>query len=243
MVHWPEVMMSYESSDKVLFSADGFGKFGALDVDEDWDCEARRYYFGIVGKYGDQVQAVLKKASQLDIDIICPLHGPILKENLEHYINQYNTWSSYGSEDKGVCIIYASMHGNTKKAAELLEQKLIDKGCSKVAISDITREDMAECVEDAFRYDRLVLASPTYNMEIFPDMYMFIHKLTSRNFKNKKIGFIENGTWAPAAKKLMIEKFDNSENIEICQNNVTVKSSLKDDSIEQIEKLAEELCN
>lgn len=242
MVHWPEVFVTFDSYDKVLFSADGFGKFGALDADEEWDCEARRYYFGIVGKYGAQVQNLLKAASSLDIQIICPLHGPILKENLEHYISQYDTWSSYKSETKGVCIIYASLHGNTKEAAELLAKKLTEKGCEKVAISDIAREDMAECVEDAFRYDRLILMCPTYNMGIFPDMYLFIHKLEERNFQNKKVGLVENGTWAPQANKVMKGLLEDCKNLEFFKTEVTIKSALNDESIAALDTLANEIC-
>ena len=203
MVHWPEVLMTYDSTDKVLFSADGFGKFGALDTEEDWACEARRYYFGIVGKYGAQVQAVLKKAAALDIQIICPLHGPVLSENLSYYLNLYNTWSSYGTETEGVAVFYTSVYGNTKRAAEKLADELKANGCPKVALNDLAREDMAECVEDAFRYGRIVLATTTYNAEIFPFMRIFIEELTERNFQNKTVGFIENGSWAPMAEKVM----------------------------------------
>ena len=235
--------MTYDSCDKVLFSADGFGKFGALDAEEEWDCEARRYYFGIVGKYGAQVQNLLNVASDLDIQTICPLHGPILKENLEHYISQYDIWSSYKSETKGVCIIYASLHGHTKEAAELLAKTLTDKGCEKVAISDIAREDMAECVEDAFRYDRLVLMCSTYNMGIFPDMYLFIHKLEERNFQNKKVAFVENGTWAPQANKVMKGLLEECKNLEYFNTEVTIKSALDNSSKAALETLATELCN
>ena len=242
MVHWPEVMVSYDSADKVLFSADGFGKFGALDVDEDWDCEARRYYIGIVGKYGMQVQKLLKEAAALDIQIICPLHGPILTENLGHYIEKYDIWSSYRPENEGVMIAYASVYGNTKKAAELLAQKLEEKGCPKVVVADLAREDMAECVEDAFRYDRLVLASVTYNADVFPCMKEFINNLTERNYQNRTVGFIENGSWAPTAKRVMAGMLEKSKNITFAENVVTVKSSLNADSMEAIDKLAEELC-
>lgn len=241
MVHWPEVMVSYDSQDKVLFSADGFGKFGALDVEEDWDCEARRYYIGIVGKYGMQVQKLLKVAATLDIEIICPLHGPILTENLGHYIGQYDTWSSYRPENEGVMIAYASVYGNTKKAAELLAEKLKEKGCPKVVVADLAREDMAECVEDAFRYDRLVLASVTYNGDIFPCMKKFINELTERSYQNRTVGFIENGTWAATAKRVMATMLEKSKNITYTDTTVTVKSALNADSISAIESLADEL--
>ena len=231
MVHWPEVLMSYDECDKVLFSADAFGKFGALDVDEDWACEARRYYFGIVGKYGMQVQNVLKKASALDIKIICPLHGPILSENLGYYLDLYNTWSSYGVESEGVTIAYTSVYGNTKKAVELLAQKLRDKGCPKVAVNDLAREDMAECVEDAFRYGKIILATTTYNMDIFPFMHTFIKKLTERGYQNKLIGFVENGTWAPVAAKKMKEMLDGSKNLTFANTTVTIKSALNADAL------------
>lgn len=240
MVHWPEVMVAYDTFDKVLFSADGFGKFGALDVEEDWACEARRYYFGIVGKYGAQVQALLKKAAALDIKIICPLHGPVLSENLEYYLNLYNIWSGYESEVDGVFIAYTSVYGNTKKAALLLEEKLKEKGV-KVAVSDLAREDMAEAVEDAFKYSKIVLATTTYNAEIFPFMREFINHLTERGFKNKKVGFIENGSWAPTAVKSMKNMLENCKNLEYTENNVTVISSVSDDNIKEIEKLANEL--
>lgn len=241
MVHWPEVMVSYDSQDKVLFSADGFGKFGALDVEEDWDCEARRYYIGIVGKYGMQVQKLLKVAATLDIEIICPLHGPILTENLGHYIGQYDTWSSYRPENKGVMIAYASVYGNTKKAAELLAEKLKEKGCPKVVVADLAREDMAECVEDAFRYDRLVLASVTYNGDVFPCMKKFINELTERSYQNRTVGFIENGTWAATAKRVMATMLEKSKNITYTDTTVTIKSALNADSISAIESLADEL--
>ncbi len=240
MVHWPEVLMSYDECDKVLFSADAFGKFGALDVDEDWACEARRYYFGIVGKYGMQVQNVLKKASALDIKIICPLHGPILSENLSYYLDLYNTWSSYGVESEGVTIAYTSVYGNTKKAVEILAQKLRDKGCPKVAVNDLAREDMAECVEDAFRYGKIILATTTYNMDIFPFMHTFIKKLTERGYQNKLIGFVENGTWAPVAAKKMKEMFDGSKNLTFANTTVTIKSALNADSEKALDALAEE---
>ena len=240
MVHWPEVLMSYDECDKVLFSADAFGKFGALDVDEDWACEARRYYFGIVGKYGMQVQNVLKKASALDIKIICPLHGPILSENLGYYLDLYNTWSSYGVESEGVTIAYTSVYGNTKKAVELLAQKLRDKGCPKVAVNDLAREDMAECVEDAFRYGKIILATTTYNMDIFPIMHTFIKKLTERGYQNKLIGFVENGTWAPVAAKKMKEMLDGSKNLTFANTTVTIKSALNADSEKALDALADE---
>ncbi|MDO4473423.1 MAG: FprA family A-type flavoprotein [Eubacteriales bacterium] len=242
MVHWPEVMVTYDSTDKVLFSADGFGKFGALDVEEDWDCEARRYYFGIVGKYGLQVQKLLKVAATLDIQTICPLHGPILKEDLGHYIEKYDIWSSYRPENKGVFIAYASVYGHTKAAAELLAAKLEEKGCEKVAIADLAREDMAECVEDAFRYDRLVLASVTYNGDIFPCMKTFIEGLVERNYQNRTVAFVENGTWGPMAKKVMSGMFEKSKNITFTEESVTVRSALNEDSEAAIERLAEELC-
>lgn len=242
MVHWPEVMVTYDSTDKVLFSADGFGKFGALDAEEDWACEARRYYIGIVGKYGAQVQALLKKAAGLDISIICPLHGPVLTENLSYYIGLYDTWSSYRAESEGVMIAYASVYGNTKKAAELLGEKLTAKGCPKVVLCDLAREDMAEAVEDGFRYDRLVLASVTYNADVFPFMKQFIENLTERNYQNRKVGFIENGSWAPTAAKTMKKMLENSKNITYTETTVTVKSALNAANEDQIEKLACELC-
>lgn len=241
MVHWPEVMVTYDSTDKVLFSADGFGKFGALDVDEDWACEARRYYFGIVGKYGVQVQALLKKAAALDIQTICPLHGPILSENLGYYIDLYNTWSSYGVESEGVFIAYTSVYGNTKKAAELLKEKLLEKGCPKVAIADLAREDMAESVEDGFRYGKLVLATTTYNGEIFPFMNQYIDWLIERNYQNRTIGIIENGTWAATAAKYIKNKFEKSKNITWLDTTVSIKSAVKPENIAQIEALANEL--
>lgn len=241
MVHWPEVMVTYDSTDKVLFSADGFGKFGALDVEEDWACEARRYYFGIVGKFGMPVQTLLKKASALDIQIICPLHGPVLTENLGYYLNLYNIWSSYGIESEGVFIAYTSVYGNTKKAAELLRDKLIEKGCPKTSIADLAREDMAECVEDAFRYGKLVLATTTYNGEIFPFMNRFINELTERSYQNRTIGIIENGTWAVTAGKCIKSKFEKSKNITWLDTTVTVKSAVKTENIVQIEAMADEL--
>lgn len=241
MVHWPEVMLTYESTEKVLFSADAFGKFGALDADEDWACEARRYYFGIVGKYGAQVQTLLKKASGLDIQTICPLHGPVLRENLDYYLGLYNTWSSYGVESEGVFIAYTSVYGNTKKAAELLREKLLEKGCPKVAIADLAREDMAESVEDAFRYGKLVIATTTYNADIFPFMKHFILDLTERNYQNRTIGIIENGSWAPTAARVVKGMFESSKNITWTDTTVTIKSAVKSDNIAQLEALAEEL--
>ena len=243
MVHWPEVIMTYDAKDKVLFSADGFGKFGALDVEEDWACEARRYYIGIVGKYGAQVQNVLKKAAKLDIQIICPLHGPVLTENLGYYLDLYNTWSSYGVETEGVMIAYTSVYGNTKQAVELLAEKLKANGCPKVVVNDLAREDMAECVEDAFRYGRIVLATTTYNADIFPFMREFIEHLTERNFQNKTIGLIENGSWAPLAAKTMKKMLEGCKNIEFIEPTVKIMSALNDESRGQIEKLAEALCH
>ena len=241
MVHWPEVIMTYDIRDKVLFSADGFGKFGALDADEDWACEARRYYFGIVGKYGTQVQNVLKKAAALEIQTICPLHGPILKENLDYYLGLYNTWSSYGTESEGVVIAYTSVYGHTKAAVELLAQKLNDAGCPKVAVTDLARDDMAEAVEDAFRYGTLVLATTTYNADIFPFMREFINHLTERNFSNRTIAFVENGSWAPTAAKVMRKMLEDCKNIKFAENTVTIKSALSDDNRAQIDALAAEL--
>lgn len=241
MVHWPEVMVTYDSKDKVLFSADGFGKFGALDVEEDWDCEARRYYIGIVGKYGAQVQNLLKVAATLDIQTICPLHGPVLTENLEHYIGQYNTWSSYGTESEGIMIAYTSVYGNTKKAVELLAEKLKEKGCPKVVVTDLAREDMAEAVEDAFRYGKIVLASTTYNGDVFPVMKTFIEHLTERNYQNKTIGLIENGSWASMAGKVMRGMFEKSKNITWLETSVKIMSSMDEQNKADIEKMAEEL--
>ena len=242
MVHWPEVIVTYDSLDKVLFSADGFGKFGALDVEEDWACEARRYYIGIVGKYGAQVQALLKKASVLDIKIICPLHGPVLTENLGYYIGLYDTWSKYTVESEGIVIAYTSVYGNTKAAVELLAKKLTAKGCPKVVVNDLARCDMAEAVEDAFRYGRIVLATTTYNAEIFPFMREFIEHLTERNFRNKTIALIENGSWAPLAAKTMRKMLEGCVNLNFTENTVRIMSALNDESREQIEKLANELC-
>ena len=242
MVHWPEVMVTYDSTDKVLFSADGFGKFGALDVEEDWDCEARRYYIGIVGKYGPQVQKLLKVAATLDIQIICPLHGPVLTENLGHYIEKYDIWSSYKVEDEGVVIAYTSVYGNTKKAVEILAEKLKEKGCPKVTVFDLARDDMAKAVEDAFRYGKLVLATITYNADIFPFMKTYIDHLTERSYQNRTIGLIENGSWAPNAAKVMQAKFEKSKNITWLDNTVKIMSSLSDENIEELDKMAEELC-
>ena len=242
MVHWPEVIVTYDSTDKVLFAADGFGKFGALDVQEDWACEARRYYIGIVGKYGPQVQTLLKKAAGLDIQIICPLHGPVLTENLGYYLNLYNTWSSYQPEEEGIVIAYTSVYGNTKKAVQLLAEKLTAKGCPKVVVTDLARCDMAEAVEDAFRYSKLVLATTTYNADIFPFMKTFIHHLTERNYQNRTIGLIENGSWAPLAAKVMRGMFEKSKNITFTDTTVKILSALNDDSTAQLDAMAEELC-
>lgn len=241
MVHWPEVMMTYDSTDKILFSADGFGKFGALDTEEDWACEARRYYFGIVGKYGAQVQAVLKKAANLDIQIICPLHGPVLKENLPYYLDLYNTWSSYGVESEGTLICYTSVYGNTKKAVELLADELKSNGCPKVVINDLARCDMAEAVEDAFRYGKIILATTTYNGDIFPFMRNFIHDLVERGYKNRKIGIIENGSWAPVVKNKITKMFENSKDLTFADTVVTIHSALNDESCEKIKALAKEM--
>ncbi len=242
MVHWPEVIVTYDSVDKVLFSADAFGKFGALDVEEDWACEARRYYFGIVGKYGTQVQALLKKAAALDIQTICPLHGPVLNENLDYYLGLYGTWSTYGIESDGIMIAYTSVYGNTKKAVEALASKLKAKGCPKVAINDLARCDMAEAVEDAFRYGRIVLATTTYNADIFPFMREFINHLTERNFRNRTIGLIENGSWAPLAAKVMREMLKDCKNITFTESTVHIKSAMNDENNAQIEEMANELC-
>ena len=241
MVHWPEVMVTYESAEKVLFAADAFGKFGTLDTDEDWACEARRYYFNIVGKYGMPVQALLKKAENLDIQIICSLHGPILKEDLGYYINLYKTWSSYEPEDKGVFIAYSTLHGNTGNAAKKLAELLKEKGCPKVVVSDLAREDMAECVEDAFRYDRMVLASPTYDGGLMPVMMDFIYHLKSKAYQNRTVGFIENGSWAPMSGKLMKEQMAAMKNINIIEDVVTVKSALKAADEAKLEELADKL--
>lgn len=241
MVHWPEVMFTYDKADKVLFTADGFGKFGAIDVDEEWDCEARRYYFGIVGKYGAQVQSVLKKAAALDINIICPLHGPVLSEDLGHYIEKYDIWSSYKPESEGVMIAYTSVYGHTKKAAERLADMLRAKGCPKVVVTDLAREDIAEAIEDAFRYGKLVLATTTYNSDIFPFMKHFIDGLTERGYRNRTIGLIENGSWAPVAAKVMRDKFASSKNITILETTVRIKSALNAESEAQLAQLADEL--
>lgn len=243
MVHWPEVMFSYDSCDKVLFSADAFGKFGALDVEEDWACEARRYYFGIVGKFGVQVQAVLKKVQTLDIQIICSLHGPVLSDNLSYYLGLYDTWSKYETESEGVLIAYTSVYGNTKKAVEILAQKLKENGCEKVVINDLARCDMAEAVEDAFRYGKIVLATTTYNSQIFPYMRDFIDSLVERNYQNKFIGFIENGSWAATANRIMSKKLEDCKNITFAKNNVSIKSALNETSLAQLYSLANELCS
>lgn len=240
MVHWPEVLMSYDCTDKVLFSADGFGKFGALDVEDEWDCEARRYYIGIVGKYGAQVQAVLKKASALDIEVICPLHGPVLSSDLAHYLRLYDIWSSYGVESAGTVIAYASVYGNTKKAADILAEKLFARG-TKVVMHDLARDDMAECVEDAFRYGNLVLASPTYNADVFPFMKEFINHLTERNYQKRRVGFIENGSWVPMAAKVMRGMLEKCKELTFADTTVTVRSAVNADSTVQIESLAVEM--
>ena len=242
MVHWPEVIVTYDAYDKVLFSADGFGKFGALDAEEDWACEARRYYIGIVGKYGPQVQALLKKAAGLDISIICPLHGPVLTENLGYYINLYDIWSSYRPEEEGVLIAYTSVYGHTKQAVELLAQKLTEKGCPKVAVTDLAREDMAEAVEDAFRYSKLVLATTTYNADIFPFMKEFIHHLAERNYQNRTVGMIENGSWAPMAAKVMTKMLEGGKNLTFTDTTVKIFSAINDENRAQIDALAKELC-
>ncbi|MFR1842407.1 MAG: FprA family A-type flavoprotein [Oscillospiraceae bacterium] len=243
MVHWPEVMVEYEKSEKILFSADGFGKFGALDTDEDWACEARRYYFNIVGKYGAQVQALLKKASALDIQTICPLHGPILKENLEYYIGKYITWSSYEPEDKGILIAYASIHGNTAKAAKKLKEILELKGAEKVAITDLARDDMAEAIEDAFRYDRMILAAASYDAGVFPCMEDFLHHLKSKAYQKRTVGLLENGSWAPSAARTMKAVVEQMKNVSIVEPVVTIKSTMKDSDIENMEKLADAIIN
>lgn len=242
MVHWPEVIVTYDTLDKVLFSADGFGKFGALDVEEDWACEARRYYFGIVGKYGVQVQNLLKKASALDLQMICPLHGPVLKENLDDYLGLYKTWSSYSVESEGVMIAYTSVYGNTRKAVELLADKLREKGCPKVVVNDLARCDMAEAVEDAFRYGKLVLATVTYNGSVFPFMREFIHNLTERNYQKRTIGLIENGSWAPMAAKTMQKMLEGCKELEFTEHTVKILSALNEESRAAIDALAEELC-
>ena len=241
MVHWPEVMVTYEKTEKILFTADGFGKFGALDTDEEWACEARRYYFNIVGKYGMQVQALLKKAATLDIKMICPLHGPILKENLGYYINKYDIWSSYKPEEEGVFIAYASMYGYTKQAVEKLVEILKEKGIEKISTTDLSRDDMAEAVEDAFKYDKMILAAPSYNAGVFPPMQEFLYHLQSKNYQNRKIGIIENGSWAPSAAKTMKEIISKMKNIEICEPTVTIISKMNENNIVELEKLANNL--
>ncbi|MCI9565472.1 MAG: FprA family A-type flavoprotein [Eubacterium sp.] len=241
MVHWPEVMVTYESLEKVLFSADAFGKFGTRDADEDWACEARRYYFNIVGKYGVQVQMLLKKAATLDIQIICPLHGPVLSENLEYYIDKYNTWSSYEPEDKGIFIAHASIHGNTAKAAEKLKEILEEAGAEKVAIADLCREDMHESVEDAFRYDRLVLAASSYDAEVFPPMAEFLHHLKAKNYQKRTVAIMENGSWAPTAARVMKAQLEGMKNIDIIEPVITIKSTMKPDNVEQMKELAKVL--
>ena len=241
MVHWPEVMVTYDSTDKVLFSADGFGKFGALDVEEDWDCEARRYYIGIVGKYGAPVQTLLKKAATLDIQTICPLHGPILKEDLGYYLDKYNTWSSYEPEDEGVLVAYASIHGNTAKAAKQIAEKLKAKGVEKMEVMDLSRDDMAEAVEAAFRYDKMVLACATYDGGLFPVMEDFLGHLKAKNFQKRKAALVENGSWAPLAAKKMRESLEGMKNIEICENTVSIKSTVKAENVEQMDKMIDEL--
>lgn len=240
MVHWPEVIMTYEENEKILFSADAFGKFGALNIEDEWECEARRYYFGIVGKYGAQVQALLKKIEKLDIQTICSLHGPVLKENIAHYISLYDTWSSYRPENEGVCIAYTSIYGNTKRAVEYLATLLEEKGV-KVALSDLARCDMFEAVEDAFRYDRLILATTTYNADIFPFMKTFIHHLTERNYQNRCVGFIENGSWAPMATKVMKSMLEKSKNLTYLNTEVRINSAINEVSKKQIEMLAEKI--
>ena len=241
MVHWPEVMVTYESLEKVLFSADAFGKFGTRDADEDWACEARRYYFNIVGKYGVQVQMLLKKAATLDIQIICPLHGPVLSENMEYYIDKYNTWSSYEPEDKGIFIAHASIHGNTAKAAEKLKEILEEAGAEKVAIADLCREDMHESVEDAFRYDRLVLAASSYDAEVFPPMAEFLHHLKAKNYQKRTVAIMENGSWAPTAARVMKAQLEGMKNIDIIEPVITIKSTMKPDNVEQMKELAKVL--
>ena len=241
MVHWPEVMLSYEENEKILFSADGFGKFGTLDTQEDWTCEARRYYFNIVGKYGANVQCVLKKLSDIEVKTICPLHGPILSANLEYYINKYDIWSRYIPEDDGVLIAYASIHGNTENVAKKMAEILNQKGAKKVVITDLAKDDMAEAIEDAFRYDKMIVASSTYNMEIFPCMEQFLNHLKGKNYQNRKVGIIENGSWAPNSGKLMKEIFEKMKNITICKDLITIKSAMKENNIIQMEKLADKI--
>ncbi len=241
MVHWPEVMVTYEQTEKILFSADGFGKFGALDVDEEWDCEARRYYFGIVGKYGMQVQALLKKAANLDIQMICPLHGPILKENLGYYIDKYNTWSSYKPEEEGIYIACSSIYGNTLKAAQKLAEILKEKGAKRVVLADLTKEDWAEAVEDAFRYSHLVVASSSYNAGLFPPMKQFLDHLKERNYQNRTVGIIENGSWAPSAGKCMKGTLEEMKNMNIIEPMITIKSTMSDENISQMEEMADKI--
>ena len=243
MVHWPEVMVEYEEKEKILFSADGFGKFGALSADEDWACEARRYYFNIVGKYGAPVQTLLKKAANLDIKTICPLHGPILKENLGYYIDKYNTWSSYQPEDEGVLVAYASIHGNTEKAAKLIAKTLEEKGAPKVAITDLTRDDMAEAIEDAFRYSKLIIAASSYDGGVFPPMEDFLNRLSHKAYQNRTVGLVENGSWAPCAARAMKGFVENMKNITICDNTVTIKSTLKDADMDSVNSLVDEILN
>ena len=243
MVHWPEVMVEYEEKEKILFSADGFGKFGALSADEDWACEARRYYFNIVGKYGAPVQTLLKKAANLDIKTICPLHGPILKENLGYYIDKYNTWSSYQPEDEGVLVAYASIHGNTEKAAKLIAKTLDEKGAPKVAITDLTRDDMAEAIEDAFRYSKLIIAASSYDGGVFPPMEDFLNRLSHKAYQNRTVGLVENGSWAPCAARAMKGFVENMKNITICDNTVTIKSTLKDADMDSVNALVDEILN
>lgn len=243
MVHWPEVMVEYEEKEKILFSADGFGKFGALSADEDWACEARRYYFNIVGKYGAPVQTLLKKAANLDIKTICPLHGPILKENLGYYIDKYNTWSSYQPEDEGVLVAYASIHGNTEKAAKLIAKTLEKKGAPKVAITDLTRDDMAEAIEDAFRYSKLIIAASSYDGGVFPPMEDFLNRLSHKAYQNRTVGLVENGSWAPCAARAMKGFVENMKNITICDNTVTIKSTLKDADMDSVSALVDEILN
>ena len=241
MIHWPEVMVTYEQTEKILFSADGFGKFGALDVDEEWDCEARRYYFGIVGKYGMQVQALLKKAATLDIQMICPLHGPILKENLGYYINKYNIWSSYEPEEEGIYIACSSIYGNTLKAAQKLADILKEKGAKKVVLADLTKEDWAEAIEDAFRYSHLVLASSSYNAGLFPPMKQFLEHLKERNYQNRTVGIIENGSWAPSAGKCMKATLEEMKNLNVIEPIITIKSTMSEENVSQMEELAEKI--
>lgn len=243
MVHWPEVMVEYEEKEKILFSADGFGKFGALSADEDWTCEARRYYFNIVGKYGAPVQTLLKKAANLDIKTICPLHGPILKENLGYYIDKYNTWSSYQPEDEGVLVAYASIHGNTEKAAKSIAKTLEEKGAPKVAITDLTRDDMAEAIEDAFRYSKLIIAASSYDGGVFPPMEDFLNRLSHKAYQNRTVGLVENGSWAPCAARAMKGFVENMKNITICDNTVTIKSTLKDADMDSVSALVDEILN